>query len=402
MKRMYYKYRAQDENGKMVSGSMQAGDEIELHERLKEENKFLVDAKIIKDSKNIKRLKSNVVSEFARNIGKLVGSGVSLVKALRITAEDESVTPAQREIYNSVLKLVRSGVALSEALGEQGDAFPPLFINMIKSAEASGNMDRVCMQMASYYDKEYKLNRKVKSSMTYPKILCVMIVAVVAIIMAYVIPQFQSLFEQMESLPVSTEVLLSISNYVKSRWYIVLFVVAVIIILLKILFAIPAIGFYKDKLMIHMPVAGKLLQVIYTARFARTLSSLYSAGISILNCLLIARGTIGNAYIESQFDGVITEIRSGGNLSDAIDKVDGFTKKLSSSIMVGEETGALDTMLVSIADQMEYDSEMALSKLVSYLEPAMIVVMGVVVGFIMISVIQPIYGSYASISNSYQ
>jgi type IV pilus assembly protein PilC len=154
--------------------------------------------------------------------------------------------------------------------------------------------------------------------------------------------------------------------------------------------------------MIHMPVAGKLLQVIYTARFARTLSSLYSAGISILNCLLIARSTIGNAYIESQFDGVITEIRSGGNLSDAIDKVDGFTKKLSSSIMVGEETGALDTMLVSIADQMEYDSEMALSKLVSYLEPAMIVVMGVVVGFIMISVIQPIYGSYASISNSYQ
>jgi type IV pilus assembly protein PilC len=151
-----------------------------------------------------------------------------------------------------------------------------------------------------------------------------------------------------------------------------------------------------------MPVAGKLLQVIYTARFARTLSSLYSAGISILNCLLIARSTIGNSYIESQFDGVIAEIRSGGNLSEAIEKVDGFTKKLSSSIMVGEETGALDTMLVSIADQMEYDSEMALAKLVSYLEPVMIVIMGVVVGFIMISVIQPIYGSYASISNSYQ
>jgi type IV pilus assembly protein PilC len=399
---MYYKYKAQAENGRVISGTMQAGDEMELHEKLKSENKFLIRAKTVEDTKHIKRLKSNVVSEFARNIGKLVGAGVSLVKALRITAEDESISPAEREIYNNLLKLVRSGMALSEALEQQGDAFPPLFINMIKSAEASGNLDRVCMQMASYYDKEYKLNGKVKSSMTYPKILCVMIVAVVAVIMAYVIPQFQSLFAQMESLPVSTQILLSISNYVKDKWYVILFVVAVVVMVFKLLFAIPAVGFYKDKIMIHMPVAGKLLQVIYTARFARTLSSLYSAGISILNCLLIARSTIGNSYIESQFDGVIAEIRSGGNLSEAIEKVDGFTKKLSSSIMVGEETGALDTMLVSIADQMEYDSEMALAKLVSYLEPVMIVIMGVVVGFIMISVIQPIYGSYASISNSYQ
>jgi type IV pilus assembly protein PilC len=399
---MYYKYKAQAENGRVISGTMQAGDEMELHEKLKSDNKFLIRAKTVEDTKHIKRLKSNVVSEFARNIGKLVGAGVSLVKALRITAEDESISPAEREIYNNLLKLVRSGMALSEALEQQGDAFPPLFINMIKSAEASGNLDRVCMQMASYYDKEYKLNGKVKSSMTYPKILCVMIVAVVAVIMAYVIPQFQSLFAQMESLPVSTQILLSISNYVKDKWYVILFVVAVVVMVFKLLFAIPAVGFYKDKIMIHMPVAGKLLQVIYTARFARTLSSLYSAGISILNCLLIARSTIGNSYIESQFDGVIAEIRSGGNLSEAIEKVDGFTKKLSSSIMVGEETGALDTMLVSIADQMEYDSEMALAKLVSYLEPVMIVIMGVVVGFIMISVIQPIYGSYASISNSYQ
>jgi type IV pilus assembly protein PilC len=179
-------------------------------------------------------------------------------------------------------------------------------------------------------------------------------------------------------------------------------VVAVVVMVFKILFAIPKICYYKDKIMLHMPVAGKLLKVIYTARFARTLSSLYSAGISIMNCLTISRSTIGNVYIESQFDAVIAEIRSGGNLSDAISKVDGFTKKLSSSILVGEETGALDTMLISIADQMEYDSELALGKLVSYIEPAMIVVMAVIVGFIMIAVIKPIYGSYQAISNSYQ
>jgi type IV pilus assembly protein PilC len=397
-----YKYKAQDENGKVVSGMLQANDEVELHEKLKQENKHLIRAKAIEHKKNTKRLKSNVVSEFSRNIGKLVGAGVSLVKALRITAEDESVSPAEREIYNNLLKLVRSGMSLSEALTEQGDAFPPLFINMVRSAEVSGNLDKICMQMASYYDKEYRLNGKVKSSMTYPKILCVMIVLVVIVIMGYVIPQFQSLFDQMDALPVTTQILLAISNYVKTRWYVILVAAAIVVMAVKLIFSIPKVRYYRDKIMIHIPVAGKLLKIIYTARFARTLSSLYSAGISIINCLNIAKNTIGNSYIESQFDAVIAEIRSGGNLSEAIDKVDGFTKKLSSSVMVGEETGALDTMLVSIADQMEYDSEQALAKLVSYIEPVMIVIMGVVVGFIMISVIQPIYGSYQTISNSYQ
>lgn len=398
---VYYKYKAQDENGKIVSGTMQANDEFDLHERLKQENKFLVDAKQQIDNKNIRRLKSNVISEFARNIGELVGAGVSLVKALRIISEDESIKPKEREIYVAVLKQVRSGIALSDALLEQGDAFPPLFINMLKSAETSGNLDKIALQMAAHYDKEYRLNQKVKSSMTYPKILCVMIVIVVAIIMGYVIPQFQDLFSQMETLPASTTVLLGISNFVKNKWYVLLLAAVVIYMMVKLFSAIPAIRYGRDKLELKLPVIGKLKRVIYTARFARTLSSLYSAGISIINCLQIARNTIGNSYIERQFDKVIADIRAGGNLSEAIAGVDGFTKKLSASILVGEETGSLDTMLVSVANQMEYDSEIALNKLVSYLEPVMIVIMAVIVGFIIISVIQPIYGSYQSMANSY-
>ncbi len=398
---VYYKYKAQDANGKMINGTMQANDEIDLHERLKQENKFLISAKQELKDKNIKRLKSNVISEFARNIGELVGAGVSLVKALRIISEDESIKPKEREIYGAVLKQVRSGNALSDALLEQGDAFPSLFINMMKSAETSGNLDKIALQMAAHYDKEYRLNQKVKSSMTYPKILCVMIVIVVAIIMGYVIPQFKDLFSQMDQLPMSTTVLLAISNFVKNKWYVLIIGAVVIFMIFKLLAAIPAVRYGCDKLELKLPVIGKLKRVIYTARFAGTLSSLYSAGISIINCLQIARNTIGNSYIERQFDKVIADVRGGGNLSEAISGVDGFTKKLSSSIMVGEETGSLDTMLVSVSNQMEYDSEVALNKLVSYLEPVMIVIMAVVVGFVIISVIQPIYGSYQSMANSY-
>ena len=398
---IYYKYRAQDEAGKTITGVMQAQDELDLHERLKQDKKYLIQAKAQSDKKNIKRLKSNVVSDFAKNIGELLGAGVTLVKALKIISEDESIKPKEREIYGGLLKQVRSGVSLSEAMASSGDAFPSLFINMIKSAENSGSMDKVALQLASHYEKDYRLKQKVKSSMTYPKILCVLIVVVVAIIMGYVIPQFQDLFAQMQTLPVSTTILLGISNFVKNKWYVIIIIAVIIYIAFRIIFAIPAVKYIKDKLELKLPVIGKLRRVIYTARFARTLSSLYSAGISIINCLQIARNTIGNSYIEKQFDKVIADVRGGSNLSESIDKVDGFTKKLSSSIMVGEETGALDTMLVSIANQMEYDAELAMNKLVSYLEPAMIVVMALIVGFIIISVIQPIYGSYQAIATSY-
>ena len=271
---------------------------------------------------------------------------------------------------------------------------------MIKSAEQSGNMDKIALQMAEHYSKEYRLSQKVKSSMTYPKILGVLIVLVVAIIMGYVIPQFDSLFSQMDSLPVTTTVLLNISNFVKKKWYVLVLAAIILFIIFKLVFSIPAVRYAKDKMEISLPIIGKLRRVIYTARFARTMSSLYSAGISIINCLIIAKNTIGNSYIEKQFEQVIAEVRAGENLSTALDHVDGFTKKLSSSVMVGEETGALDSMLVSIANQMEYDSEVALNKLVSLLEPAMIVFMAVIVGFIIISVIQPIYGSYETISGS--
>ena len=390
-----YKYKAQDSEGKIVSGELSANDEFELHDKLKQDNKLLIESKAIVEKKNNKRIKADSISDFARNIGELTAAGVSLVKALKIISEDESIKPKEQEIYAAILKLVRSGVSLSDAMLEQGDAFPPLFINMV-------NLDKIALQMASHYDKEYRLGQKVKSSMNYPKILGVLIVIVVAIIMGYVIPQFDGLFSQMESLPATTTILLGISNFVKNKWYVIIIAAAVLYIAFKIIFSIPAVKYHKDKLEIHLPVFGKLRKVIYTARFARTLSSLYSAGISIINCLMISKNTIGNLYIEKQFDQVIADVKSGANLSEAIDKVDGFTKKLSSSIMVGEETGALDSMLVSTANQMEYDSEVALNKLVSYLEPTMIVVMAVIVGFIIISVIQPIYGSYAQISQSYQ
>lgn len=396
-----YRYKAQDSEGKIVNGQSNAANENELHEKLKADGLMLLDAKeLVATKRHLKRLKFDRLSDFSRNLSKLLGAGVTLVRALKIISDDESIPVKEREIYADVLRLVRTGMPLSDALEEEGDTFPPLFINMIRSAESTGNLDATAANMAEYYSKEYKINQKISSTMTYPKILSVLIVIVVIVIMGFVLPQFEDLFAQMGTLPLATRILMAISDFVAHRWYILIFGAILLFIAYKILFSIPAVKYRIDWLEIHLPKIGKLRKIIYTARFARTLSSLYAAGIPIITCLQIAKTTIGNTYIESQFDDMIAKVKAGETLSAGIDSIDGFVKKLTSSVGVGEETGELDSMLVSIADQMDYDSEIATEKLVSMLEPMMIVVMAVVVGFIMIAIIQPIYGSYQSIANT--
>lgn len=395
-----YRYRAQNTDGRIIAGEMKAADEAELQSKLKNEGLLLVDAKEATRARIAhKRLKYDRVADFSRNLSKLLGAGVTLVKALRIISEDESIKENERKIYSEVLRLVRSGMTLSDAMEEQGGTFPALFINMIRSSESGGNMDGTAANMAEYYSKEYKLQQKIKSSTTYPKILGVLIVIVVIIIMGFVLPQFDSLFSQMDKLPKATEILMAISDFVANKWYLLIFFAVIAFMVIKVLTSIPGIKLLIDKWEIHIPKIGKLRKIIYTARFSRTLASMYSAGIPIVTCLQIAKTTIGNTYIESQFDQMIADIRAGKPLSDGIAGIDGFVKKLPSSVAVGEETGSLDSMLVSIADQMDYDSEIAIEQLVAMVEPIMIVIMAAIVGFIMIAVIQPIYGSYQAIAD---
>ncbi len=395
-----YRYRAQDEKGKIISGELRANDEAELQSKLRADNMLLIEAKeLTKGKTSYRKLKYDRVADFARNLSKLLGAGVTLVRALRIIAEDESIKENERKIYNEILRQVRSGMTLSDALEEQGGVFPPLFVNMIRSAESGGNMDSTAGNMADYYSKEYRLQQKIKSSTTYPKILAVLIVVVVIIIMGFVLPQFDSLFSQMDTLPPTTRALMAISDFVANKWYLLIFGAVILFMIYKILISMPPVRLFLDKMEIHIPKIGGLRKIIYTARFARTLASMYSAGIPIVTCLQIAKTTIGNTYIESQFDKMIADIRAGKPLSDGLADIDGFVKKLPSSVAVGEETGALDSMLVSIADQMDYDSEIAIEQLVAMIEPIMIVIMAGVVGFIMVAVIQPIYGSYQSIAN---
>lgn len=208
------------------------------------------------------------------------------------------------------------------------------------------------------------------------------------------------MFDQMETLPGPTIVLMSISDFLTKRWYLAILIAACIVALIRIIVAIPAVRHRVDYRKVHLAVFGKLYKVIYTARFARTLSSLYSSGMPIANAISIAGDTIGNRYIEGQFPQVVAQVRSGVPLSQALRGVDGLMRKLSSTILIGEESGRLDVMLDSIAVTLENEAEQATKRMVTLLEPMLIILMALIVGFIMIAVMLPIYQSYAAIENS--
>lgn len=394
-----FRYVAKGMDGKTVRGTMEAPGESSLLQQLKEQGLYLVEAKDKDSSKKYKKFASAQLAGLCREMSALLVSGISMVRALEIISEEEGITKAQKEVYTEILKDLKRGVSLSEAMEARG-CFPELMLGMVRSGEGSGTIDQVMNRLAKHYDRESRLNRQVQSAMTYPVVLLVMCVLVVILIMTFILPQFEELFAAMESLPMPTMILMAASDFLIQDWYVALFILFVGGIFLGIVSKIYQVRRILDYGKVHMPVAGKLNKVIYTARFARTLSSLYSSGMPIVAALETAGATVGNVYVEEQFQQVGTTVRSGVPLSQALREVDGFVLKLSSTILVGEESGRLDAMLESIAVTMEEEAEAATKRLVTLLEPVLICFMAMLVGFIIIAVMLPIYESYATIEGA--
>ncbi len=391
-----YRYQAQDSKGKIVKGKADAFDEADLQKRFHDSGLLLLEAKPIIKQMALKPLKKPRLADFCRQLGTLIKAGVVLIKAIEIIANDESITDYERQLYLRLRDRIVQGVSLSTVMEELEPAFPPLLIFMIRAAETSGTLDTTCLRLAEQYTSEAQLEQTAKNSLTYPKILSVLIVVVVAILFGYVLPQFEDIFATLPELPLPTRILMSISDFVANKWYVLAVVIVLAIIFGKMIVKIPAVRMLIDRIKV-MGKWGKLTKIIYSGRFARTMSSLYSAGIPIHSCIEIAKSTIGNKYIEAQFVEVEKKVAGGMPLSAALVEVDGFVQKLPATIKVGEETGMLGNMLESVANDLDFYSKQALLKLTSYIEPVMIVVMAVVVGFIMVSIIYPIYQSYQTI-----
>ncbi|MDR1028964.1 MAG: type II secretion system F family protein [Clostridiales Family XIII bacterium] len=390
-----YKYNAVAIDGKKRNGKMEAANIPQLSVLLGNEGLFLLNHSVEDRAEKQTRLKTAEVADFCRQLAAMLSSGITLIRAMMIIAQRDA-KPHVKKIYNAVIEDLQRGSPLSEAMAQRGRAFPELLIGMMRAGESSGRMDTTALKMADTFDKKQRLDGKIKSATTYPIILVILIVLVMLVIFTFVLPSFFDMFEGM-TLPLPTRVVLALSQFLTHNFLYLGIVVVIAVAALLSLFRQPEPKRKLDQFKLKIPKVKQLLGTIYTARFARTLASLYVSGIPMIQALNIAKPTIGNKYIEKQFDGVISDLGNGRTLSQALVKVDGFEAKLYSTILIGEESGRLEQMLESIADQYDYDSEMASQRLVTMLEPILIAVMAVIVAFVMISVMLPIYQMYQNI-----
>ena len=254
-----YKYKAQDKDGKTVKGKAQAADTTELQKRFRENGMMLLEVKPVVRRIALKELKKKQLADFCRQLGTLIKAGVSLVKSLEIIANDESIGNYERDLYLRLRDRIVQGVALSTAMEELEPAFPPLLTFMIRAAETSGTMDTTALRLADQYTGENELEQTAKNSLTYPKILSVLIVGVVAILFGYVLPQFKDLFDAMPELPITTRILMGISDFVAHKWYVIVIVVAFVAIFGKMIKKTPTVRYTIDKIKVKGKW-GKLLR----------------------------------------------------------------------------------------------------------------------------------------------
>ena len=397
-----YRYTATNAAGRTVRGTAEAPTMEALYIQLRDtKDEYMTAAKEDTDGAvAFRAMKTARLADFCRNLGTLLAAGVSLVRAFRIMADERGLDIRTKALYEAVLSDLKRGVPLSDAMSHCAPAFPELLLAMTRSAETTGSIDESFLRMGSYYDREHRMNQQVGNSMMYPLILAVLTVGVLVVLMTFVIPQFKDMFDQMESLPFLTELLFSVSDLVAAHWLSMALCIFVLVMGLRVLMTLPAVRLQWDWLRLHAPIVGKLNRKICTARFARTLSNLYSGGVPIIATLIAARDAVDNTWIASQFDTVLRNVRAGHSLSETLSAVDGFEKKMSASIAVGEETGKLDSLLATISETLDYEAESATKRLVTLLEPLMIVIMAVIVGCVVVAVIMPIYLSYGTIGGS--
>lgn len=393
-----YQYTASSLGGKIKKGKINASNPNQMKEALKKEELFLIEYKEIVDKKREKKLNGKEISEFCRELSALLGSGVSVVRSFNIICKRQS-TPKLKAVYNDIAVQIKRGVPLSDAMAMQGRTFPEMLINMIKAGEASGKIDQTFEKMSVHYEKEYRMSNTIKSAMAYPKMLGGLLVVIVFALFTFIMPKFFDLFEDME-LPILTRIVMGISTFFTENIFLIVIIAASVGIAGYIILQIYAVRRMIDKIKIKLPKIGNLMKIVYTSEFARTLASLYASGMNIVESLQIAKNTVPNVYIREQFEPAIRSLRSGVALSEVLSNIDGFDMKLSQTVEVGEETGRLEAMLVSTADSYEYESQQAIDKIISVIQPVMIVGIAGIVLVIVGAVMLPIFSLYSDIDSA--
>lgn len=391
-----YDYEAKLITGEVKKGKLEAIDENAAREALRTMNYFPTMLKLEGrseiDFSGFVKVKMKDIAIFCRQFSYIILAGMNVLKALEILKE-ETLNKRLKKAINALYEDVQKGKILSASMKRQ-DVFPEMLVNMIAVGEVSGNLDNIMLKMADYYDKEYEQHQKVKQAMTYPVIICIFAVIVVNLLVIKVLPAFiGGMMDKKEELPVPTRIVMGISNFMQNYWLVILIGIVLAIIVFKITSkGTNSIG--KDKLKLQIPIVGKLLVKIATAKFARTFGMLLNSGLPIINSLEISAKILGNKFIEAQIVESTENIKKGVSISNALRERKIFSTMFIQMITIGEESGTLDDVLARTASFYDKEVDTATAQMTTMIEPLIIIVLAAVVGFIILSIIMPMFNMY--------
>jgi type IV pilus assembly protein PilC len=401
-----YVYRGTDRTGAAISGEQTADSKTELMNQLKRQQ--IKVSKLSEKGKefNIPTFGGGVnakdLAVFTRQFSVMIDAGLPLVQCLEILAGQQENKTFQK-VLTTTRASVEGGATLSAAMRKHEKVFDSLYVNLVEAGETGGILDAILQRLATYIEKNVKLKRAVKSALVYPVAVLLVAGGVITLLLWKVVPIFATLFLGLGvDLPLPTRIVIGLSNFVGSIFGL-LIVVALggVVVGLKVWYGTPTGRFSLDSLLLKLPLIGILLRKIAVARFTRTLGTLISSGVPILEGLDITGRTAGNAVVEKALNHVRTSVEAGKNLADPLKETNVFPGMVTQMIGVGEQTGAMDAMLQKIADFYEEEVDAAVKDLLSALEPAMIVFLGVVVGGIVISMYLPLFSLIGKLSSSH-
>ena len=334
---------------------------------------------------------------FTRQFATMINSGLPLVQSLNIlAAQTENVK--LKETTRAVVSDVEAGNTLADAFGRHPTVFPALYVNMVAAGEAGGILDTILLRLATFLEKNDKLIRKVKSAMIYPAVIATVAAGAIIILLVFVIPVFQEMFSSVAmELPLPTRIVIAMSDFLQSFWWALLLALGFGIFGIKRFYATATGRRRIDGILLAMPVLGDVLRKSAVSRFTRTLGTLVSSGVSILDGLEITAKTAGNAVIQDAIMASRSSIAGGDTIAAPLEKSGVFPPMVISMIAVGEQTGGLDEMLSKIADFYDDEVDVAVGGLLALMEPVMILFLGVVVGGMIVAMYLPIFGMMQTI-----
>ena len=419
-----YKFTALDSKGKEVHGEIEADNQSAAVARIREKQYFPTKVEElaggaggaapakksggkggmqmeIKLPKFLQgRVKAKQLTAFTRQMSTLVNAGLPLMRALRVLQRQEK-NVALRDAVIQMAESIESGSTFAEALAAHPKIFDRLFVNMVKAGEVGGVLDVVLARLAEFQEKAEKIKGKVKSAMTYPIVVLVMALSILTFLMTYIVPKFADIFGDLmggRGMPLITQMVMSASATMVNRFPLVLAVVVALVVIIKLLAKTDKGRFALDKFKLHAPVFGMLISKNSISRFTRTLGTLMSAGVPVLQALNIVKETVGNEVIARAVTTIHDAVKEGENMAPPIASSKVFPPMVVSMVEVGEETGALPDMLMKIADSYDDDVDNAVAAMTSIIEPLLIIFLAIVVGTIVIALFMPLVSIIGGLS----